>query len=586
MYDLFTRTASQGLQAFLPVAFCLAWFRRTAAEEPVTGIRWGIVAALPATAAAAYWFQTSDRQALWEASLATVSLALAIWFARRVWPGHPSSLKTDAESGPRRFYRLAFASATALIIVRQTMEIAIVFVTALQLRALDPLVAVTGGAAAALAATALWPTISRRLPESEFCTATRVFAALLVGQVAMYAFHESSEAGLLPWSDVLHAATEPYGPDGVYGRYVSALFFVIPLAVAGAALLKARLPQRTAGAWRWPTVRVVLKSAVGVAVLIAAGVAVGKATIADRAVSYSATFDIATISASPHLLFRHTAIDQNYSRLSIASLDTHGSAERGAAALTCERVSYAAGRGICLDADRGVFTTYKAVLFDRMLKATRTIKLEGSPTRTRVSSDGRVGAITVFVTGQAHGYTGTFSTKTTILDMATGDELGDLEQFTTWRNGARIKAADFNFWGVTFGRDSNVFYATLKTAGTAFLVQGDLALRKVTVLRENVECPSLSPDNRLIAFKKRVGGNLSSPWRLYVLDLATLTDRPIAGETRSVDDQIEWLDDNHVLYGVPRSSQSAMRDVWVAPLDGSAPARVFLPEAESPIVVR
>ena len=326
--------------------------------------------------------------------------------------------------------------------------------------------------------------------------------------------------------------------------------------------------------------------------LIAAGVAVVKTTTADRAVSSASTRltppgrDVSTLALSPHLLFRHTAIDQNYSRLSVASLDAHGSDERAAAAFTCERVSYAAGRGICLEADRGVFTTYKAVLFDRMLKATRTIKLEGSPTRTRVSSDGRVGAITVFVTGQAHGYTGSsFSTKTTILDMATGDELGDLEQFTTWRNGARFKAADFNFWGVTFGRDSNVFYATLKTSGTAFLVQGDLALRKVTVLRENVECPSLSPDNRRIAFKKKVGGNLS-PWRFYVLDLATLSDRPIEAEDRSIDDQIEWLDDNHVLYGVPRSSQSAMRDVWVAPLDGSDPARVFLPEAESPIVVR
>ncbi|PYR29504.1 MAG: hypothetical protein DMF92_11560 [Acidobacteria bacterium] len=592
MYDLFTRTTSQGLQAFLPIVFCLAWFRRTGDLAPATGTKWGIVAALPATAAAAYWFQASNRQALWEASLATLALALAIWFARRVWQGLPSSLITDAESRPRQAYRLAFASAAALIIVRQTMEIAIVFAAALQLRALDPLVAVTSGVALSLAVTALWWSIGRRLPDAAFGQAARVFAALFVGQVALYAFHESAEAGLLPWSEVLHAATEPYGPDGVYGRYVSALLFVIPLAGAVATLLKGRLPQRAVALRRRPTVRVVLKSAVGVAVLIAVGVAVVKTTTADRAVSYGSTRltppgrDVATIALSPHLLFRHTAIDQNYSRLSVASLEAHGSDERAAAAFTCERVAYAAGRGICLDANRGVFTTYKAVLFDRMLKATRTIKLEGSPTRTRVSSDGRVGAITVFVTGQAHGYTGSsFSTKTTILDMATGDELGDLEQFTAWRNGARFKAADFNFWGVTFGRDSNVFYATLKTSGTAFLVQGDLALRKVTVLRENVECPSLSPDNRRIAFKKKVGGNLS-PWRFYVLDLATLSDRPIEAEARSIDDQIEWLDDNHVLYGVPRSSQSAMRDVWVAPLDGSDPARVFLPEAESPIVVR
>jgi hypothetical protein len=29
-----------------------------------------------------------------------------------------------------------------------------------------------------------------------------------------------------------------------------------------------------------------------------------------------------------------------------------------------------------------------------------------------------------------------------------------------------------------------------------------------------------------------------------------------------------------------------MTDVWVAPIDGSAAARLFLPQAESPIVVR
>jgi hypothetical protein len=117
------------------------------------------------------------------------------------------------------------------------------------------------------------------------------------------------------------------------------------------------------------------------------------------------------------------------------------------------------------------------------------------------------------------------------------------------------------------------------------LVRGDLGLRKLTVLRENVECPSLSPSSRLIAFKKRVRSDLD-PWRLYILHLATLTDRSIEAETRSIDDQIEWLDDDHVLYAVRRPTAPSSLDVWVAPLDTSAPARVFMPEAESPIVVR
>src|SRR5439155_27199236 len=123
------------------------------------------------------------------------------------------------------------------------------------------------------------------------------------------------------------------------------------------------------------------------------------------------------------------------------------------------------------------------------------------------------------------------------------------------------------------------------TAGRTYLVRGDLAQRSLIVLHDNVECPALSPDNRRIAFKKRVGP-AEDPWRFYVIDLSTLAERPIAAETRSIDDQLEWLDDGHVLYGVPRTGQPSSRDVWVAPVDGTGPARIFLPDAESPGVVR
>jgi hypothetical protein len=192
-----------------------------------------------------------------------------------------------------------------------------------------------------------------------------------------------------------------------------------------------------------------------------------------------------------------------------------------------------------------------------------------------------VGATTVFVTG--HGYAaGGFSTVTQILDMTTGDVIGNLEQFSAWRGDVRVTSADVNLWGVTFARSSNTFYATLAAAGRASLVRGDLALRKLTVLRDNVECPSLSPDNTLIAFKKRVAAGAA--WRLHVLDLATMTDRPLEAESRYIDDQVEWLDDMHVLYAIRRPS-STVSDVWVASIDGGVP-RVFLQAADTPVVVR
>jgi hypothetical protein len=268
--------------------------------------------------------------------------------------------------------------------------------------------------------------------------------------------------------------------------------------------------------------------------------------------------------------------------LSIAPLD-RSDAHHVMLGIPCERVAFAAGQGLCLQANRGVFTTFKAVIFDRAFNPRATIKLDGSPSRTRVSADGRVAAITVFLTGHAY-MVSSFSTKTMLIDMGAGDVLGELEQFSTWRDGARIRAADFNFWGVTFARDSNTFYATLSTGGASYLVRGDLGLRRMTVLRKDLECPSLSPDNRQIVFKKRVG-SAAGAWRLFVLDLATMAERPIAAESRYVDDQVEWLDDAHVLYAMPRPG-SAVTDVWASPVDGTAAARVFLREAESPIVVR
>ena len=306
---------------------------------------------------------------------------------------------------------------------------------------------------------------------------------------------------------------------------------------------------------------------------------------ARRAAPAIPVVDGATISTGPHLLFRHAAIDANYNHLSLAPLDAPN-ARRAVTPLECERVAFAGGRGICLQASRGILTTFGAVVFDNAFRPLHALTLDGSPSRTRISPDGRLGAITVFVTGREHGYSsGTFSTKTTILDLTTGAVLGDLEQFAATRGGQPFKAADFNFWGVTFADDSNSFFASLQTAKQTYLVRGDVRARTLMVMHDNVECPALSPDNRRVAYKKRVGSGLA-PWRFYVLELETMIERPITAETRSIDDQLEWLDDAHVLYGAHRSSQSAMMDVWVAPIGPGEAARPFMADAESPVVVR
>jgi hypothetical protein len=287
-------------------------------------------------------------------------------------------------------------------------------------------------------------------------------------------------------------------------------------------------------------------------------------------------------SAAPLFLLRHTGTDKTYGRLAAESADG-----REATPLNCERVYFAAGRGICLDARRGAITTYSAILFDARFQQSATLPLPGIPSRARVSPDGRYAAFTVFVSGHSYDSAG-FSTHTSIIDSITGAPVvANLEQMEVWSNGSRIQAADFNFWGVTFTRDSSRFYATLGTAGSTYLVEGTIANNRLTVIKDGIECPSLSPDNTRVAFKKRVPGTGLPKWRIAVLDLASLTES-LVNEERYVDEQLVWLNDKEILY--TQASEGALSravtDVWVVPADGTGQPKLLLHEAASPTPVR
>jgi hypothetical protein len=288
---------------------------------------------------------------------------------------------------------------------------------------------------------------------------------------------------------------------------------------------------------------------------------------------------LAGLSGPANLLFLDTVdIADPYRKIARSAIG--GSAGgRDVTGELCQRVYMAAGRGLCLtlgyELSRG-----SAFIFDADMKVVHSVSASGLPSRARVSPDGRYGSMTFFVFGHAYSG-GAFSTRTDIVAMATGDIVSDLESFEVYRDGVRFHSEDFNFWGVTFAADSNRFYATLGTGDSTYLVEGDIAARRLRTLRENVECPSLSPDGGRIVFKKKVATTPITEWRLTVLDLATMTETQLP-ETRSIDDQAEWLDDKHVLYSPPTS----IPEVWVMPVDGSGPPRQLLTHAFSPSVQR
>ncbi|WP_335936233.1 TolB family protein [Streptomyces sp. PTD5-9] len=320
-------------------------------------------------------------------------------------------------------------------------------------------------------------------------------------------------------------------------------------------------------------------AALAAAVLLLAGGSAGYVLHAQhRARAQPTEADASFTVTGPALYFRDTATGRVARRPLAAPPGA-----RAADGPACDRFYAAGDHAICLRARPGVLPRTQAIVFDRTLRERRRITVPGIPTRARVSASGRMLSWTVFATGDSYATTA-FSTRTAVLDLRTGYLVKSIEDIPLTIDGARYHAPDVNYWGVSFARDDNRFYATVSTKGRTYLVEGDREKWSAKALRQNVECPSLSPDDTRLAFKKKVSDDPAAPWRLYVLDLRTMRETPLA-ETRGVDDQAAWLDDRTVAYALP-GAEGRRSDVWTVPADGTGAPRLAVTGGSSPAAVR
>ena len=243
-------TFREGLEAFLIVAISLAYLRKSGRHELVPAVRWGIALSIVISMGAAVLFARAANHSLWEgvlaivAALSVASLTVHMWRAAR-------RIKKDIEghlsSSALRTGAAAFTGVllfTLLMITREGMETALLLGTLLfQNTSLNIIAgAVLGTFAAALVAW-IWSRYGHRVNLGLFFQVTSVFLFVFVVQLLIYGFHELMEANIFPYSEPLHLATEPYGPDGRFGRYLSYLLIVLPLAWLGLSTMFAPRKQ-------------------------------------------------------------------------------------------------------------------------------------------------------------------------------------------------------------------------------------------------------------------------------------------------------------------------------------------------------
>jgi high-affinity iron transporter len=248
MLQAFVITLREGLEGFLIVAISLAYLRKSGRRELVPAVHWGIALSILISIGAALLFRSAANHSLWEGILAVIaavsvaSLTVHMWrTARRI----KSDIEGHLSLSARKTGTAAFVGVflfTMLMITREGMETALLMGTLLfQQMPMSILIGAAIGTLSAALIAWLWSRYGHRVNLALFFQVTAVFLLVFVVQLLIYGFHELTEANIFPYSEPLHWATEPYGPDGQYGQYLTYLLVMMPL---GWLAISAMLPKR------------------------------------------------------------------------------------------------------------------------------------------------------------------------------------------------------------------------------------------------------------------------------------------------------------------------------------------------------
>jgi len=226
MLQAFIVVFREGFESFLIVGVILAYLRRSGQHQLVPAMYWGIGASLIASAGFGYMLNKGINEAFWEGLFGVVTIILVGSLVIHMWRAG-AHMKREMESKLSRISAKssgwAFAGVflfTVVMITKEGME------TVLMLLQIHEARIITGVVLGVIGATAIslgWVNFGHLINVRRFFQVTAIFLLLFMVQIAIYSFHEFSEAGILPNSAALHDATEAFSPEGIYGKWFSVI---------------------------------------------------------------------------------------------------------------------------------------------------------------------------------------------------------------------------------------------------------------------------------------------------------------------------------------------------------------------------
>lgn len=249
MLQSFIIILREGFESFLLVAVILAYLRKTGQRRLAPVVYFAIASSIAASAGLGYILMNGVEETTWqrllgeragtyvsqffaneslrEGVLGLIAIVMVGTLVVHMWRTGPR-LKQEMH---RKLSRVSENSSgwaavlgvflfTFLMMTREGMETALMI---LQVREGSLLTGALLGLAAAGLLAWCWSRFGHLINVRRFFQVTGIFLLLFMVQVGIYSFHEFSEAGLLPNSDAIHAATEKFSPDGLYGKWFSLL---------------------------------------------------------------------------------------------------------------------------------------------------------------------------------------------------------------------------------------------------------------------------------------------------------------------------------------------------------------------------
>ena len=233
-------TFREGLEAFLIASVTLLYLRQTNRTHLIAALRWGIASAVAVSAGLGLMLASVGcLSSLNEAWLATAAFVLVVSCTVHMlrhgkkMAGQMRGRMEAAASGRSVRAKVSVFLFVFLMISREGIETATIVASLAGSVALRHL-AVGGALGVALAASVAvaWSHFGKRVNLHRFFQVTAIFMTLFSVQLLIYALHEFTEAGAVPGIDNArwHVLSEPYGPEGVIGAWISYSMVLVPLA--------------------------------------------------------------------------------------------------------------------------------------------------------------------------------------------------------------------------------------------------------------------------------------------------------------------------------------------------------------------